>query len=364
MIYEGIDAQEMSRMKMQTTVLITSLAVIIIVILTAWTLNQKPSYVAAVNGEVIEAGEFRLISSQVKNKVFEQFKSEYKLSEPSYDDSFWSKEYGGKSPKDQVKKLAMEQLIQIKLIQSEAMKYGLIDHTDYSYFTKELVKENERRELAASRGEVIYGPVTYEELNYYNYLFDSLLTSLKKQMAANAFKFSDEEVIQQYNKDKEEKYKVADSIEIEQIAVTPSSKNEPENSPASQKALAQMQSLAQRIAQGESFESVWQEQSKLQAVSKTLHIDERNAITYEKHNPQLYAEILKLKAGEMSQIFNANGTYYLLKCTKRKQGGYMPLEEVKESVIRDMAEPRFQEWLASQVSHAKVEIFDKRLGRV
>ena len=325
-------------------------------------MTKKSDIVAEVNGEPIEAGEFHLVASQLRNSVFELYKSKYQLTELTFNESFWIHKYGEEdeeTPNDTLRKITLDRLIQIKINQSEAKKYGFIDDADYTHFKKAFIKENERRKKAVAQGEVIYGPIAYTESVFYNYKYESMLDEVRREKAAREFKFSEDEYKQRYDEDKNTKYKLPDEMQFKKIVVQPSLQNKPIDSPAHVQAREQMQKIKQSIADGVPFEQVWLANAALQSDGGLMNVDSKNTSTYKKSNPELYKEMIKLRKDEMSGIFMANGSYYLILCTNRTDGGYMPIEEVKDLVVRDIIDPRYKQWLDDQVRVAKIVLKEK-----
>jgi peptidyl-prolyl cis-trans isomerase SurA len=78
-------------------------------------------------------------------------------------------------------------------------------------------------------------------------------------------------------------------------------------------------------------------------------------------NETLTKEAFKLKPGQVSQIIDANGNYYLLYCEARKPEVSKPLKEVHDEIekklLQEDRQKMQQQWLAKLRSKAFIKIF-------
>lgn len=162
---------------------------------------QDSSCVCTVNGEKVTAGEFRHHARNLRTIGISAYQAKYGIA---YGSDFWSRSFDGNTPMDVLRKNALDTLVQIKISQICARDAGLVSDISYEGFLQAFTVENRRRIEAKRSGELIYGPVQYSEVVYYNYLFTNLEIRLKEYLANTIFKIGEEQVRQEYEKHKVE----------------------------------------------------------------------------------------------------------------------------------------------------------------
>lgn len=133
--------------------------------------------VAQVDEFPIQAAEFRREMDAFRPIVMSEFVQKHRLTHIPRD--FWDTYYGGQRPIDVIRKRALDTLTRIKVLQALLVEHGLSASTRYEAVMKDRQYVNRNRRKAADRGQIIYGPVQYDEANYFAYVFSNQLLRLQ-----------------------------------------------------------------------------------------------------------------------------------------------------------------------------------------
>lgn len=171
--------------------------------------------VAKINGLPVQMREFMLMVNKNRSEVFSYFKQTYNAEDS---ETFWTDQFEGESPSELVKQYAIDELKETKTEQALAIEYGIIENADYDKFFAEWKAENERRKTAKANNEVIFGPVEYRELDYFNYVHSNMEVELKKKLRETEFDFSESDYLSYYeNNQKLFETEDGKSIPIEEV---------------------------------------------------------------------------------------------------------------------------------------------------
>jgi hypothetical protein len=151
---------------------------------------ENAAVAAKVNGEPVQADEFASFANTKKSLVYDYFKKAHGI-DPGR--NFWKERFGNESPLEKLKNTTMQDLVKIKVEQIMAKEHGLARDIRYSSFLKEWQKENKRRKAAAARNEVLYGPIEYGELDYFNYVHSNQVLRLQEKLLGNEIIIKDSE---------------------------------------------------------------------------------------------------------------------------------------------------------------------------
>lgn len=150
------------------------------------------SSVVATAGECkIRKEELQYYIDKNRSYVVSYFYNKYQAD--AGDNNFWEKSYHGEIPKQVLFNLCFEELAKVKALQLEGVKYGLLKSCDYKDFKEELERINIERNQKLGQGGVIYGPQNYDVKEYITYISSTLENSLKEILAAEKWKFTEEE---------------------------------------------------------------------------------------------------------------------------------------------------------------------------
>jgi hypothetical protein len=332
-----------------------------ILILISWAVygimsKQQPSELLKINGVPVEAEEFQLFLDQKRPKVIGYFKEKYGAEDSP---SFWTTSYSGEIPIDMAKQLALEELTHVKIQQLLSKENGLLEDVSYSSFLDNLSRENERRKEAVRKKQVIYGPKKYDEWGYYNYLFSNLVIKLKEKLAQEGKAISEQEAVAYYTATKDKFYKKEDSTKIQRLVVSYTDQTGNAD-PKSKAGAEEMVKEAYRLVnKGESFETVIHAVRQVDSLKLRVEeqvFDDRSAKEDYRANAELKEHAKALEVGGISQAFEWDNAYMIIKVLDRTPGGYRPFDEVKDDVKRRYADDQYDRKVEQLVGQANIEM--------
>ena len=311
----------------------------------------KTSSVASVNGEVITVEEIMPGLSSHRAEILDYFYKKYGVI-PDVD--FWETRFEGEVPAEMLKKTALEECITIKVQQILAKEEGLIEDISYGKYLKDLYEENERRKIALEKNQIIYGPEQYTEDVYFKLLFMNMVNELRQKIDGKLI-CSEDDILKYYEEGKQSgNYTKTATTVIEKIAV----KYSDDKSKVTAKEKAD--EIHRRFTDGEEFDDLSSYYSKDASIQiefseqvfdfKSQRNDYRPA-TYE-----FTGKALELQPDQISDVFELDHTYYVIKCTERTEEGFYTPEEAKDSIIEVLKDQKYSEYIDALVKEANVVI--------
>ncbi|MFD0959959.1 peptidylprolyl isomerase [Paenibacillus chungangensis] len=233
-----------------------------------------------------------------------------------------------------------EAIISAKVVQQEAMRYGLLKEDSYAYFLSELQAENKRRERAIANDDVIYGPRQYTEQSYYHYRQANLFNQLKSSWIESEGDISEEALHQYFETNREQVARKHDSIIIHKVTA------------ALQEELL---SIETQIANGASFMEIYHARDESDGGAEVESISDENYREVSKYRSQYYDAAVRLQPGEVSVIIPDGQSYAILYCAERVEGGYFSFNEIREEVIHKYWDEEFEAHIQERSSSAEVQ---------
>ncbi len=323
--------------------------------------------VASVNGEAIATGEFMLIARQKRAKVIRHFAELYQCT---YSAGFWEKQFDGHTPAAHLKQATLDTITFIKIQQLTAKQNGLIDDITYAGFHKKLNDENLRRKNAVAQKKVIYGPVQYSEVVYFNYLFSNLVISLKQKLDEKIFRISAEKLRAQYEKDKDSLYRKGYVTNALVLRATPIEVNSREREDWQAKVKLQWNEIAGRSGVGvREFESC----SRLAKSDEPYILGiEQLVVNDSVHAPEeedvfvtmMKEKAVELKPGQTSQAFQYRQALCVVLVTGRTSLGYRSFEACREIVRSKLLDELYLDYIADLAKKAIVRINENNYSAI
>lgn len=317
--------------------------------------DMAKQYVVSVNGNGVTEQEFEAAMSLERVGVIHEFQTTYGAE---YDQDFWTTSYNGITPTDIIRKRALDRCITIKLQQIAAVKAGIIEEKDISYsgFLNLLKKENERRQLALKNGQVIYGPQSYGEEEYYQYTINNMVIGLKEELAKSELDLSPNEMNAYYYEHKNSLYKKPPYIRTMKLVVeeTPKVKEEAWST------VKQVKLEAERLRSLEL--AVGSNKGKVELSEQVF--DESSERGDHRYAAELLEAAKQLEPGEISDVITIEGGFALLEGLERRDEGYYPIAEVQEDIMNRLIDKQYDIWLANEQETAVIELNNKQYNKI
>ena len=312
--------------------------------------NDHRKVVATVNGEAITARELKQYA--LKNKALDvsYFMNKYKTE---YTKNFWTTNFKGETPIDKLKKDSLDYGIRLKVQLIMAKQNNVLKDITYDNFMKDLKQENKKKAKALKSNQVVIGAQQYSESNFYDIATSNVISSLKKVLSS-AESFSDDQIKQYYEKNKESLFKNQDTLDIAQFSVS----YEDKNNISVENAKKIVENVKKSLNSGISLESavkLYGDKVKLENQLFDTKLIRQLSLA----NPKLLSETLKLSSGQLSNVFDENNTFYLVKCIKRNINGYITVEDAKDTIIKNLSEASYESMIKRNIKEAKVVINQK-----
>jgi hypothetical protein len=90
---------------------------------------------------------------------------------------FWTRRCGKERPIDFARDQTMKDVVSTKVQQIILAQDGIQPDISYGAFLKKLADENARRATAVANHEIIYGPVKWDEAEYFDHVFSDNLSA-------------------------------------------------------------------------------------------------------------------------------------------------------------------------------------------
>ena len=306
---------------------------------------------ATVDGVPITVQEFNRAIQINKPRVMNYFYEIYGAEQTS---SFWTSSYAGEVPLDKLGKAALDESINIKVRQMVAREQGVLGDISYHGFLKQLEQENERRAKAAANGEVIYGPIQYNEGAYFAYIMTNAATTVKQKLEKQLQ--PDEVTLKSfYDQNKQDLYAHPGEVEVRIISISYLDSTQHIDPDKQEQAHKKLKEAETRLAAGVPFE----EAAKIYSdpgTEQELLIHLGNVRQNSRSPVARAAE--HMKPGETSGIIDENGRLHLLYCIAKTEPGtaYQGYDEIEEQVRKDFIDNKYEEMIRHKLSKAVIEV--------
>ncbi|RLB07378.1 MAG: hypothetical protein DRG50_03020 [Deltaproteobacteria bacterium] len=293
--------------------------------------------VGVVNGEVITLSDLDEAMTRYGKAALQQGKSnpldrEIKLS--------------------QVRKEVLEMLIEEKLLERIALRYGIKVKDEEVDKTIEKMKKEGRITDAQMRRELASQGFTLEGYRHF------LKAQIRKARIIENFikpKISmDEEKIKKYYINHRERYQRPPQVRVSQILVKAPPNATPEELEVAE---AKMKRVLQKLREGMQFAEVAILYSEDPAASSggDLGFFKKGEMI-----PALEEVVFGLEVGEVSGVIRTSHGLHLFKVTEKREGRVIPYEQIKEQVMEDyyLSEVKrlYAKWLEDLRNRSNVEV--------
>lgn len=185
---------------MLISIAVIAICLIAAVIALVKTNPSGKNVVAYVNGVAIDVREFHLVAEEERTGVIIDLTDRWGVEA---DAGFWETERDGITPAAELERRTLAALTRMKIEQQLMTDNGLLEDSSFAAFHNEWMQTNRQRQEAVDRGEVIYGPVTYTEAQYYYLRQDKKVLELQAKLGSGSLAPSMEEQMRYYTESQE-----------------------------------------------------------------------------------------------------------------------------------------------------------------
>jgi len=314
--------------------------------------SEEGETVAWIDGTPVHKGEFERALRANKSRVVDEYYMKYGAEQTA---AFWTTAYGGGTPSESVRKLALESVTKLKVEQMIAREQGVLADIGYSGFLRELESENRRRQEAVAEGRVVYGPVRYEEEAYLEYVMSNAIRDVKSRLLEREWKPDERELRRFYELNKSELYASRGSAKVNQLSSAFLDSNQEADETLKRQARERMEESTALAAAGTGFAEI------ADRLGVEIRLEER---TFNEGDVRMnlrspVAQTAEnLAPGEISSVIEENGRLYLLQRLDEQGEGseFTDFAEIKERVLKDYADYRYAEYVWDRISAAEIRI--------
>lgn len=307
-------------------------------------------HVMTIDGEAVSRREFDMYLSKNTGDIYHHFYQAYGVEDG---EGFWQGSYGGERPLAMLKEKALKELLKVKIEQIMAKEEGLTKDVGYEAFLLKYSAENERRKKAVANNEVIYGPVQYEEAQYYFYLHSYMLSDLKDIFQKEGRRVTEAEIADFYEKEKENRFRIQDKVTLEAVTVRW------EDVAYKEAARKEAEKVLAALKKGGSWEVAMapgESAIGTERIAETILINEDVYKQYGMSRPTLMEAIDGMQEQAISQIIDEGTGFTIFTPTKIEAMGYRPLDAVAVQIKNELSEEKFDTLVAKRMEEATVVI--------
>ncbi len=314
--------------------------------------SEEGKIVAWVDGAPVHRGEFERALRANKSRVVDEYYVKYGAEQTT---EFWTTAYGGETPSEAIRRLALEDSVKLKVTQKIAQEQGILTDISYSGFLRELELENRRRQEAVAEGKVVYGPVRYSEEAYLEYAMSNAIREVKSRLLEREWKPDERELRQFYEANKTQLYAVREAVKLSQLSVAFLNANQETDETLKRQAQERMDEALALAVAGTDFAGI------ADRLGAEVRLEERSVnegnVRMNLRSPVAQAAS-HLAPGEISGVIEENGRLYVLQrlVEQGKGSEFADFAEIKEQVLMDYANSRYADYVQDRVSAAEVII--------
>jgi hypothetical protein len=333
----------------------------------AQAVGEARQVVAEVDGEPVVEREFRTFLAERRADTMAYFRTTYG-ADPNRP-GFWTAAFGERQevPLEKAKADAMRELVRVKAQLLVARDAGVTHDIAYESILRRMEQENRERKERLAKGEVIFGLQQYTEKTYVHYTLANWLLEVRKKWAADRAAFADEELRAFYEREKDARFKMPDTISVRKLSVVYGKDGGPDAFTEAQ-ALQEIGRLRAGLADRDAFERMAdgiraQGNARFCEASYTFHSGARK--TDLDLNGPLLAAAEPLEAGQISAPFHEpdSSRFSIALVMDRTVHGYEPFEQMAPMVRELLAERKLEALVEERASAAKVtvrrDVFDR-----
>lgn len=153
--------------------------------------------VATVNDQNIEIEEVKREMLRYQAAVMNTFIKSYQLTDLK---NFWTKDFDGKKPLEELRKKALDTLVFIKVQEELFKSKDLWPYLNYAALVNDMKDVNLIRKKMVENNKVIYGPIIFSERTFFDYQFSNAIIKAKDKLKKTRFNVSDSTLLLHLNK--------------------------------------------------------------------------------------------------------------------------------------------------------------------
>ncbi len=302
-----------------------------------------------VNADRVSQEEFVWFMEQERPRVVEHIRTTYHLE---YTNNFWTRSCDGDTSRTLLRRNTVSRLVREKVEQALFLELGMVKDIRYSACLRQLEHVNRERQQAVRLGQVVYGPVTYSQLQYYGHWKATLKIQAKEKLAQDRFTITEGKLKAFYERNRG-RWKSEETFDLEIAAVeNPGVLGDKRTAPATKSIV---QTILSRLEAGQSMSQAttgYEAEAKI-SIRRFDEID-AGRIGELFSSSDALRTVLSLTMGQNSVVTNSASCVRIVRCIGKVPQTILPYEKVKEAVSTAYLEQQYDCLLNELASKAKV----------
>lgn len=342
-------------------VVMFTLLLVIIIIYRHMNSIDSDAIVIKVDNEHITLEEFNYYLSHDIGYIKGYFYNKYNAEATK---GFWEKEYNNENPKSMLINMTLEKLIKRKTIQGLFKEKELIKDISYKGYINYLKKFNKDREKAIEDNEPIYGPIQYEQRQFFEKLHEDLLEELKLKLFEEK-PLSDEDIKKVYEKTKATIYVKEREYKIKVLSISHNLTKW--NQVNKEEAVGIIKEILIKNAKNKKVEDTiayYESIGQFEIQIETIDVDSRLEYQLSKRFPNLLDALKTQEINEVSQIMNSDKSLYVGKVISREEAKYIAIDQAKTHIISEYSKKLLDDLIDERSNNVKLWVDDSLIKKV
>lgn len=324
-------------MKKKKTIVLISMLLVLVLCITGILVYRNQRFALSIDGEPVTREEFLYTMKEQIYDVNQYFFETYNVT---LKNSSWDEEFGGEYPYQVLADGVIEQLKYDKAVYGLSKEKGYIEESSYQGLLDRLEQENTTRAQKIKAGEPVYGLSSFDFKLFKEYELDNLQKQYCAGLENEGMSITEEERRDYYESNKDAKYQKNDSITLDYIKISYQGEGMTEQDVAGWK--EKLSDMYKKIDEDHSLSELASEESGLSAYLSHEELASEEVASYTRMMGDVLDYAYSLKKGEATQVIDENGCLYLIQCTDRTAYDYVPLDEVKDHINKELREKHYE----------------------
>jgi len=305
---------------------------------------KADSVVMQVDAQEITKEEYQMILSKYVARV----KANYSTKEAN-SDTFWESEFENGTPLTEIMALTREELVYNKTLAKLAKEQGSDIGTSYREIAKSLEEENQNRNDKKNQNQVVYGLLSYEMTDYYDYIYSGLENEVMEKIKTDC-DVSEEEIENYYNENVD-KYRC--NVMVDTMVAELRKDQGVELAYEAAKAMQHENTEA-------ALETLLPDVNFYSLSMSDLNTEEGKSGAY--LNRWIMAS--SMQAGEICEPFAIGENIMVIHCIEREEGIVLDLAAVRDEIKNQLEMRKATEILKNEVQKVNVVYDEKNLVQI
>lgn len=252
----------------------------------------------------------------------------------------WSAETALGDPRRLTADRALEILSEYYAVSTLAVERGYLANAGYEAMMQDMEDINRRRQEALDSGGVVTGIPVFTADNYITYRALNLKLQFCSDPANPEYAVTEEDIRQRYEADRDSLYLQPDSMELSFLLADGAD--------------AELEADFQKARETGDLALTLEEMPHLMSYYQEISVTPDTYGVYARSHGDVLAWASGLSAGEFSPVLREEDRLCLIRCTRRTDAQYAPLEEVESLVVQSIRESRYDDLIAARMEGAGI----------